>query len=99
LRNAARALYPCFKALPHLAHHCRAISESSSKRIHIKRIVRKAMAKTKRSKTTARRPMSPDVILDLRQTRESVSGGRTLSDSTEIIRRMREERSEYLGTL
>ncbi|WIG58130.1 MAG: hypothetical protein OJF49_000875 [Ktedonobacterales bacterium] len=43
--------------------------------------------------------MSPDVILDLRQTRESVSGGRTLSDSTEIIRRMREERSEYLGTL
>ena len=44
-----------------------------------------------------RRPMSPDVTALLRETRHAVSEGRTLPDSTELIRLMREERSEHLA--
>jgi len=46
-----------------------------------------------------RRPMSSDVIALLRETRQMVSEGRTLPDSTDLIRRMREERSEHLAKL
>ena len=46
-----------------------------------------------------RRPMSPDVIALLRETRHAVSEGRTLPDSTDLIHRMREERSEHVAKL
>ena len=46
-----------------------------------------------------RSPMSPDVIALLRETRHAVSEGRTLPDSTDLIHRMREERSEHLAKL
>lgn len=46
-----------------------------------------------------RRPMSPEVIALLRTTRHAVSEGRILPDSTDLIRRMREERSDHLAKL
>lgn len=43
------------------------------------------------------RPISPDVVERLARVRELTSGGRVLSDSTEIIRQWRDEESDPSG--
>lgn len=48
------------------------------------------------------RPLTPDVlegILKVRERIKSESGGAIFEDSTEAVRRMREERTEYLMQL
>ena len=48
------------------------------------------------------RPISQEALERILRTREQIMqerGGRPFTDSTEIIRQMREERSQYLGEL
>ena len=73
-----------------------AFREGISMREYIERILDSAVPAAQTSEWTERRPVPPDIVERLR---EGLSQQPMQPDSTELIRRMREERSEHLTSL
>lgn len=73
-----------------------AFREGISMREYIERILDEAVPAAQTSEWTERRPITPDVVERLR---EALLQQPMQPDSTDLIRRMREERSEHLASL
>lgn len=73
-----------------------AFREGISMREYIERILEEEVPSAQVSEWTERRPVTPDVIERLR---EGLRQQPMQPDSTDLIRRMREERSEHLASL
>lgn len=73
-----------------------AFREGISMREYIERILEEVVPSARAAEWTERRPITPEVVERLR---ESLLQQPMQPDSTELIRRMREERSEHLASL
>lgn len=73
-----------------------AFREGISMREYIERILVSAVPSTPAAEWNEQRPITPDVVERLR---EDLRQQPMQPDSTELIRRMREERSEHLASL
>ncbi|HEU5439344.1 MAG TPA: toxin-antitoxin system HicB family antitoxin [Ktedonobacterales bacterium] len=80
----------------HMRIKMAAAQQRLSMREYIERILREAVPETRESGWTEARPITPEVLAMLR---ERLAQQPVQPDSTELIRRMREERSEYLASL
>ncbi|HEX6796243.1 MAG TPA: hypothetical protein VF116_00865 [Ktedonobacterales bacterium] len=76
-----------------------AFREGISMREYIERILEEKVPEPAPEEEDELRPMAPDALERLRTTREAISRGRVFSDSNQIVRQMREERSQHLGQL
>lgn len=77
----------------HLRVKIAAAHAGLSMREYLERILRESVPALVRNARPEGRPISPDVLEMLRRTREEVSQGRILPDSTEIVRQMRDEQA------
>lgn len=68
-------------------------------REYVEELFEAALPKQESETLMERKPISRDVLRWLPQARKAISRGRTLSDSAEIVRSMREERTEHLDEL
>ncbi len=76
-----------------------AFREGISMREYIERILDEVVPEHVPEEEDELRPMTPDALERLQATREAISRGRVFSDSTAIVRHMREAESERLGQL
>ncbi len=76
-----------------------AFREGTSMREYIERILAQAVPEPAAEGEDELHPMAPDALERLQATREAISRGRVFSDSTEIVRQMREDRSRHLAQL
>ena len=70
-----------------------------SMREYVEWLLEEAVPAEAHAPEQGRHPMTRERFEQLLEAREAISGGRVFSDSTELIRQMREERSEYLAQL
>lgn len=80
----------------HMRIRLAAFREGVSMREYIERILDKTVPSAQASEWTERRPITPDVVERLRA---ELLQQPMQPDSTDLIRRMREERSEHLASL
>jgi hypothetical protein len=77
----------------HLRIKVAAARQGLSMREYLERMLRENVPTLPQQTPPDRHPISPDVLGMLRRTREEVSGGRILPDSTPIVRQMRDEQA------
>lgn len=70
-----------------------------SMREYVEQLLEAAVPEEARAPEQGRHPMTRERFEQLLKAREAINQGQTFSDSVEIIRQMREERSEYLAQL
>ncbi|HEX6817411.1 MAG TPA: hypothetical protein VF120_03490 [Ktedonobacterales bacterium] len=82
----------------HLRIKIAAAKANLSMRDYLEEILNEAVPPSPESVSVVRRSTpitAPNIFERLAKTRQALSGGRVVSDSTEIIRRMRDEQSDW----
>jgi hypothetical protein len=74
----------------HLRIKIASVQARLSMREYVEQMLREHVPSLPQQAQPQRRPIASDVLERLARTRQEISGGRVLSDSTEIIRRMRD---------